>query len=78
MNGNKKNEKNGTLIPLKTHLLKTEWRVRMLASGIPVEILPVPESVDPVPAEAESVPSEPKYDHLTATPKAVQLELNLF
>lgn len=71
---------------------RDEWRARMLASGIPVEILPVPksresvpeeaetvpESVDPVPTEAESVPSEPKYDHLTATPKAVQLELNLF
>ena len=64
---------------------RDEWRARMIENGIPVEILPdplsresVPEVSETVQDEAESVPKEQMYDRLTARPKAVQLELNLF
>lgn len=66
---------------------RDEWIRKMLSSGILVEVVrhdvpktdeSVPAEAVPVPEEAESVPDEPQYDHLTATPKAVQLELQLF
>lgn len=38
----------------------------------------VPEDAEFVPEPEEIVPDEPQYDHLTATPKAVQLEFELF
>ena len=66
---------------------RNEWRMKMLESGIPIEIVRsnVPKSVEIVPNEEETVqkieeivPKEPQYDHLTATPKAVQLEFELF
>lgn len=66
---------------------RDEWRRKMLSNGILVEVVrhdvtkaaeSVPEETETVPAAEESVPEEPQYDHLTATPKAVQLELELF
>lgn len=66
---------------------RNEWRMKMLESGIPFEIIRpnVPKTIEIVPNEEETVqkieeivPKEPQYDHLTATPKAVQLELELF
>ena len=59
----------------------------MLESGVWVEVIRnnvtedaeiVPKEAENVPEVAEIVPDEPQYDRLTATPKAVQLELELF
>lgn len=74
--------------------LRDEWLSKMFGLGMPVEIIhrDVPKSTNNVPEYAEIVPEEadfvqnteetaqeePQYDHLTATPKAVQLELELF
>lgn len=66
---------------------RNAWREKMLSNGILVEIVrhdvlknteSVPEDAEFVPEPEEIVPDEPQYDHLTATPKAVQLELELF
>ena len=63
---------------------RNAWREKMLSNGILVEIVrhdvlknteSVPEDAEFVPEPEEIVPDEPQYDHLTATPKAVQLEL---
>lgn len=60
--------------------LRDAWREKMLGNGIPVEIVrhDVLYNDEAVPEAEESVPQEEQYDHLTATPKAVQLELELF
>lgn len=66
---------------------RNEWRKKMLESGVWVEVIRnnvtgdaeiVPKEAENVPEVAEIVPDEPQYDRLTATPKAVQLELELF
>lgn len=60
--------------------LRNAWRDQMLSNGIWIEIIPpyAPNKPESVQSCDESVPSEPQFDHLTATPKAIQLELELF
>lgn len=67
--------------------LRNEWFRKMAANGVPVEIRccerkaanDEPTEDAPVQEAAEIVPEEePQPDRLTATPKAVQLELQLF
>lgn len=48
------------------------------AKSVPEDAEIVPSEDDSVPESDDSVPKEEQYDHLTATPKAVQLELDLF
>lgn len=60
--------------------LRDEWRMKMLGNGLWVEMIRKKKS-EPVIEETAAEPiSEPEIEneHLTATPKAVQLELELF
>lgn len=62
--------------------LRDEWRMKMLGNGLWVEVIRKKKS-EPVIEETAAEPiSEPEpeieNEHLTATPKAVQLELELF
>lgn len=60
--------------------LRDEWRMKMLGQGLWVEVIRK-KNTEPAIDEAVAEPiSEPKIEneHLTATPKAVQLELELF
>lgn len=60
--------------------LRGEWRMKMLGQGLWVEVIRK-KNTEPAIDEAVAEPvSEPEIEneHLTATPKAVQLELELF
>ena len=66
--------------------LRDEWREKMMANGLWVEVVrkkqrpPVTEETDEEPIAEPVVEAETmiENEHLTATPKAVQLELELF
>lgn len=66
---------------------RREWKMLMLNNGMLVETLPVPKSEESGPKGTETVPNtddfvpkdiETRQDRLTAKPKAVQLQLELF
>ena len=60
--------------------LRDEWRMKMLGQGLWVEVIRK-KNTEPAIDEAAAEPiREPEIEnqHLTATPKAVQLELELF
>ena len=60
--------------------LRNEWRLKMLGQGLWVEIIRKEPSNTKVEEPALESINEPEIEneHLTATPKAMQLELELF